>query len=591
MTSFERVADMLGIRLRPQQRAVLRHMTSLDSAKRFFVIPAPTGTGKSILALVYALLKGSKAYFVVPTRHLQRQYNADFQRFDLFARFGVRYAIIWGRQHFTCPFFTERFNKETPASLCPYITGDFWVKCPYRPRRVFTSTYDLPKDADKAYTARTYSGWLYFTTAQVEDGLICDYWDAKIQALRNDFVVMNYAYYLRDFLGISDFPPPRVLVFDEVHVIFDIIRNHFTFTLPGNVYSAPVSGSLVSVLSAFSRYYESRAYEAFEKKHFRAFVYYTRVLQQVTFALNHARSFRIRTILRGGRIKYFLVVPDPVSLFVSLLRSIIDTHMTTYGEPPYILLMSATPGAKSLWDRIFASTGYSSYYEYIPELPSPFPVENRLVFLLADPSARINYENEVDPDVVQPFASMVLDAYRHLESLGKPPNILVHAYKLSVASAIYDTLVDLAENFGVDPGAISIATSAQRTHGEELLEEIELFKQYGGVLVTTAANQGVDLPYDTCRLQFIYRAPYPNAYQYPRPLYSYYVAKTLVQQAGRVVRAADDWGFTVVYDRNVSTFISRNQGQFPKYFLEAIVYDSTWSDVKREVEKRVRHEG
>jgi len=89
---------------------------------------------------------------------------------------------------------------------------------------------------------------------------------------------------------------------------------------------------------------------------------------------------------------------------------------------------------------------------------------------------------------------------------------------------------------------------------------------------------GWDFPYDSCYFQIIGKIPYPDTrgeIQQARtkqdPHYQSYVAmQTLVQIAGRGVRAEDDKCETLVVDDNMLWFISRYKEFAPKWFHDAV---------------------
>ncbi len=52
--------------------------------------------------------------------------------------------------------------------------------------------------------------------------------------------------------------------------------------------------------------------------------------------------------------------------------------------------------------------------------------------------------------------------------------------------------------------------------------------------------------------------------------YTWQAVKRLIQSAGRIVRAPDDYGVTYCFDVNLGGLISRAGSQMPDYFKDAI---------------------
>lgn len=114
---------------------------------------------------------------------------------------------------------------------------------------------------------------------------------------------------------------------------------------------------------------------------------------------------------------------------------------------------------------------------------------------------------------------------------------------------------------------------------EEVLEKFRK-SENSNVLVSPSMNEGVDLPYDDCRFQIIYKIPYPNISDAQIKArkniddywYLYKTALTLLQTYGRGMRAEDDYCTTYIIDNRVKRFVSQNKknGLIPDYFIEAI---------------------
>jgi Rad3-related DNA helicase len=103
------------------------------------------------------------------------------------------------------------------------------------------------------------------------------------------------------------------------------------------------------------------------------------------------------------------------------------------------------------------------------------------------------------------------------------------------------------------------------------------------VLVSPSVTTGYDFPYDDCRYQIIGKIPFPDsrskiikARQDADPEYGPYLAmQQLVQSAGRIMRAPDDWGETIIIDDHAEWFIPKFKSLAPQWFLD--VYDKAHS--------------
>lgn len=101
------------------------------------------------------------------------------------------------------------------------------------------------------------------------------------------------------------------------------------------------------------------------------------------------------------------------------------------------------------------------------------------------------------------------------------------------------------------------------------------------VLVSPSMSEGVDLPYDKCRFQVIYKIPFPylgdkqvnRRQRMDQRWYAYKTIMTLMQAYGRGMRAHDDSCYTTYWDGNIEMLFRSPlyRSLLPEFFKEAIV--------------------
>ena len=109
---------------------------------------------------------------------------------------------------------------------------------------------------------------------------------------------------------------------------------------------------------------------------------------------------------------------------------------------------------------------------------------------------------------------------------------------------------------------------------------ISKFKREGGIFVASGCAEGVDLPYDECRLNLIpilyrdnlgadvvkKRLAEPNG----RKNYDLKTIRTTIQQVGRSNRAADDFSVAVVGDMGLRLLLSRYRQEISPDFARSV---------------------
>ena len=109
---------------------------------------------------------------------------------------------------------------------------------------------------------------------------------------------------------------------------------------------------------------------------------------------------------------------------------------------------------------------------------------------------------------------------------------------------------------------------------------VEAFKSSAPpkILVSPSIGVGLDFPYESAGYQVIAKVPFPPMGSEiikcrradDKQYYNHITALTLTQMAGRIVRAADDYGETFITDGNIGWLWSRSKGMFDPWFRSAV---------------------
>ncbi len=242
----------------------------------------------------------------------------------------------------------------------------------------------------------------------------------------------------------------------------------------------------------------------------------------------------------------------PIRLTPEQTKSALWSHGTRF------MLMSGTLISK---EAVCADLGIDPSVVGWVSVPCTYPAENRRVYYW--PVCAATYENRATTrPLLVAAADRILDAY--------PERTLLHTHS-------YDLAKFVMEHSRFSGRMLTYSSSRER---EQALAKYR--KTPGAVLVAPSMERGIDLPGDAGRCQIILKVPFPSLgdQQVSARLhapggqlwYTVQTIRSIVQQAGRIVRHPEDWGDTWIIDGAFSRML-KNFRLFPEYFREALIMD------------------
>lgn len=242
-----------------------------------------------------------------------------------------------------------------------------------------------------------------------------------------------------------------------------------------------------------------------------------------------------------------------------------------FDHAPNVLIMSATMGAPWLLARLL---GFQEGDWATVEVPSTFDVRNRPVYYW--PLAKMNARaagSEMDKQIG------ALNYFAQLGRFGAGKGV-VHCASYRLAQWIY-THEDLDEKVR---NRMIVHDAAHRDEAFREFEEAD--EDDPVILVSPAAWTGVDWPY-RIDWQFVPKVPFADLtdplvrarFEYVdeegekigRIVYTHEAANTLIQGVGRGVRAKDDRCVTLITDSNFGLLFNHTaRDAFPQWFREAV---------------------
>jgi Rad3-related DNA helicase len=512
---------------RPQQEQILQFTKdSIENNKKFIMIDAPTGVGKSYAAIMIAdwyrkeINKTAKVDIVTNTKILQDQYVRDFT----FA------ANLKGKNNYWC-------RRQNMAC------GDAQV---------------LNKASDKKCT-------------------VCPHKIAQSNFLRsplsltNFHLIITYSMYAPDMLAERG---SNLLIIDEAHAFeeafCDFISSIFSERSLKllDIWQPWMERDLdgITSISEMSDYCEKIIVPLLSSK----------AVELIELAKeSRNRSKKLEYIKKADHVdksmcKYNRFLEDRKSYSTNWIfeKDLDNWGKTTIKVEPiwgskylddifwskydHVIFMSGTLLDRKLFSSIMGINEEESTYM---ELPCPFDSEKRPVIYLKYGKMSY-YDKKKTFSRSIPIINKILE--KNIENKG-----IIHTSNYELSNWIKSSITN---------DRLLFHDSATR---EKSLDE-HLSTKNKTVLISPSMINGIDLKDDLSRFQVILKVPFPNlvSLKIKKRLESnpdWYNWKTLVdilQSYGRSIRNDEDWAETYILDECFDQIL--NNKNVPKYFLDAL---------------------
>jgi ATP-dependent DNA helicase DinG len=499
-----------------QREAIDAARQAFFDGKRFVVIEAPTGAGKSAIAVTLAR-EAASSYLLTAQKILQDQYVRDFP--DL--------ALMKGRSNYEC------LVAPTHAAAAPCIAGRRFPQC-----------------------------------------VDCPYFRAKDDAAAASNTTLNYAYFLAELNYSGGFGPRELLVLDEAHNAEAALMGFVQVTVSDSALARAGLAERVPFVQDRLGYFD------FVEELLPRLLARSREVELELRSGDSSGEIELARLQtkqwldnQGKRLRLLLESVDDdlvdwtverrqedggQSLTFKPVRVAAFAEPLLFGFAERALMLSATILDPPTY---LASLGIDPEDAEVLRVESDFPPENRPI--VVRPAARLTrhyLENEL-PRLVA-AVSRVLDD--HADEKG-----IIHAHSYRIA-------LHLAAN--LPRHQRSRIVSHDNAAGRDAALDAHVASLEPTVLLTPSMTEGIDLADDLSRWQVICKIPFPFLGDPQIALrretdpawYDWRTCLTVVQAYGRSVRSRHDFAVTYLLDADFPAFLRRQRARLPAWFLEAV---------------------
>ena len=556
LITVDLVFEELGIKPRPfQAETCVSILTAMMSGKKpYVIVDAPTGTGKSIIAMVVAkcldkLRPGhGRSVIVSSTNALVRQYESDFAGKD-----GV--VTVFGAERYPCTLREESSGKPSTAAAC-YLRSPWFIK-------KFGDSAKVRHHCDE-----------------------CAFKLSREGKKSEPVVITNYSYFFIDRLFLQTFKEPdddcvdtfqsrQLYIFDEAHRFSDHFSDHCTIYFSekrANEYIEDIRhahGENSTMETNFSKAFmvilENVARQTIgpanvgkflatlQKFYGVMFTTYVNLAKQAPTESDHdyydgvADKYRRLLCKVEDFFKYefdvaVTCVPQTVEITVKPVFPLGIFGNALQAE--LNLFLSATIDPNLLAETLKLDPELIAHIK----VPYSFNGDDKTVVIPPSP-LRLNYERMQDPKILKDLARLCTEA------INKHP---------SESGIVVCTSFKMANQLAeMSYGKIGhrILLHMPGTNVDDLIKNMKEAAGRGQptVLFSPSLFEGIDLPGDVSRFQVIVKAPYHSLAdkrislimrKYP-VVYAKMTTMRLIQALGRSTRYKGDKCTSYFLDSNI----------------------------------------
>lgn len=495
-----------------QEETIKKIVEAKESDIQNIVLKAPVASGKSLIAYTVAQYlhqeQEQNTMIFTSTKLLQDQYLRDFK--------GLK--TVKGRNNFKCLHNHRTCDKGSCKEICGF---------------------HCPNDVE-------FRDGLADLEHKRSIGVVCPYWEQKVEAIWAPISILNYKFGLIDRNYVRHFPARDFTVFDEAHNLEKEIMDFFEVEISPKQLFSDVKYFIdiknislnnldewVNVLFHISDLYTEEAKNQLnlgDKEKADSFNSRKDTYKLTAFLIqDNPDNWVIDIDTNSKNLKF-----KPI-----LINAYADNSLLRFGKTR--LFMSGS----ILKNHSFCETlGLDDNFEII-EVPSIIDATHRPIFKEYAGSMSMRNRNAN----IRNIANKILDiANRYPKEKG-----VVHTYTYTISNMLKEILGDN------DRFIFHNSKNRQKQTNKFIKSK------KAKILVSPFSFEGVDFKDDLARFQIIAKNPFPNMfnnqqYQQRDKISDFHWifeerCKVLSQMYGRIVRSPDDYGDTYLIDSDIESLL------------------------------------
>ena len=529
---------------RDSQSKILKGIESaFSSGKKFVIVYAPTGCGKSFIAKTLANSSRDIPDFVLDEVRSDDAFAIQYRHTEAIPEEYKRYLDEDMGGAFV---LTITKNLQQQYKL---LFDDTKL---LKGKNNYTCNVDTTRTVDKAPCVGSHT-----LRRRCEFNRLCTYYNSRNNSIINKFSVLNYKKFStlprhirkRQYIicdEASELPNELVSMYSR-SIPLSLIRQLGIITSKIPYENPPkflgwlneFSNVLSDEISSIERRYNSKTITESLSK----------VLRNYRNILNDIET----TIALWNETEYIVELNQLCLRITPLKVDKLSKTIFNYGEK--VVLMSGTIIDH---ERFAKSLGIVDY-EYI-EVDSEFDPKKAPIYT-------VNKNRSLNRNNLSRMLPVLSKEIQSICNKHKGEKGVIHTHTNDITRYLYDSLKGDRFLFRMDENENDVIL---KRHCET---------EYPTVLVSPSLSYGVDLKGDLAKFQIIVKAAFlplndirvSKLFKEDKQWYINEMLNTLIQSCGRGVRSKNDECVTYILDGNITNNVIQNKSILPKYFIERFV--------------------
>ena len=534
-----------------QLESIFKINTSLfNNDKKFFVLEAPTGSGKS--AIAYTIGRQAINEFIVDkeeemlnciictkTKNLQMQYiTSGFEKTE----------HIWSSMNYACPYFDKEYNVHYGRGMC--VGAERCPKsnaCKYLiQKRKFMKAQIGITNYHYFFNARTKANVLILDEAHSIDKTLCDIYEIEFseksirhiyeRLIRTGYGDENKAQIMK-LLKKATKSKNENDCLHNINNLMDIMQTSFDKT------KDKIQEEIDELLDGLIHGSKSALKRGSD---------ISTVQKSISSLLDKIEN------CRSSSSEWIVSRQDEKGVSIKPVRGT-EFFKSMTNNVKKILFMSATICG---FEQFCQELDLDRTKTDTLEVPATIPVANRRVLITN--TGYLSYKTRTQ---ILPLFIKKID-----ELLDKLTTNWTNKMRGIIHTVSYANANEI------------VKTSRYKRHmiipeNRDLLDIDKFMKNNTNkIIVSPSILEGIDLKNDFSRFQIFIKVPFASLgdnwvkkrMESDSNWYARDTILKIVQGAGRSIRSKDDWAHTFILDSNINRLFRDHQYMFPKWFLEAV---------------------